>query len=348
MVKETTMQLLTREEFRKQVFARDKYKCVVCSAPAQDAHHIIERRLWEDSGYYLENGASLCGECHIKAEQTLITCEELRERISVTVPVLPPHLYPDSRYDKWGNIILPNGMRLKGELFFDESVQKILHGVLDEFCSYVKYPRTYHLPWSEGVSDDDRVLASTEHFEGKQVVATIKMDGENTSCYSDYLHARSLNGRSHPSRDWVKNLHSTIAYEIPKGWRVCGENLYAKHTIQYQNLRSYFLIFSIWNERNECLSWEDTVTWAELLYVPMVPVIYVGTWDEKLIRTLCKDTVTYAGDECEGCVVRLADSFSYGAFRKSVAKFVNERFRRDITGRHNWQHQQIIPNKTVR
>jgi 5-methylcytosine-specific restriction endonuclease McrA len=56
--------LLTRDEFRKQVFERDNYRCVICGAKngdkhvKLDAHHIIERRLWADGGYYLENGAT--------------------------------------------------------------------------------------------------------------------------------------------------------------------------------------------------------------------------------------------------------------------------------------------------
>lgn len=52
--------LLTREDFKKIVFERDKHKCVVCGQPAVDAHHIIDRALWTDGGYYLDNGVSLC------------------------------------------------------------------------------------------------------------------------------------------------------------------------------------------------------------------------------------------------------------------------------------------------
>ena len=37
--------LLTRDEFRKAVFKRDSYKCVICHKVAEDAHHIIERRI---------------------------------------------------------------------------------------------------------------------------------------------------------------------------------------------------------------------------------------------------------------------------------------------------------------
>ena len=87
--------LLTRDEFRNSVFARDKHKCVICSLPAQDAHHILERRLWPDGGYYLDNGASLCGEHHIQAEQTVLGCPEIREKAGITKVLLPPHLYRD-------------------------------------------------------------------------------------------------------------------------------------------------------------------------------------------------------------------------------------------------------------
>ena len=54
--------LLTREEFKKQVFARTNGKCCVpdCSCDAVDAHHIMDRKLWNDGGYYLSNGAALC------------------------------------------------------------------------------------------------------------------------------------------------------------------------------------------------------------------------------------------------------------------------------------------------
>ncbi len=177
------MQLLTRDQFREGVFAREGHTCVICAAQAQDAHHIIERRLFPDGGYYLDNGASLCGEHHLQAEQTTLSADVIREKASITNIVLPPHLYRDQEYDKWGNPMLANGTRLKGDLFFDESVQKILAegGVLTLFTNHVKYPRTHHLPWSPGLTKDDRQMSVDDPFKGQEVVATIKMDGENTS-----------------------------------------------------------------------------------------------------------------------------------------------------------------------
>lgn len=335
--------LLTRDAFREGVFARDKHTCVFCSHPAEQAHHIIERRLWGNGGYFLANGASVCEDHHLACEQTIFSVEDVREACGITDIIVPEHLYPDQPYDKWGNPVLANKQRLRGELFFDESVQKVLAqgGVLDMFTHWVKYPRTYHLPWSQSVNKDDRVLASLLAFLGKRVIVTVKMDGENTTMYSDYIHARSVDGRSHPSRDWVKGLWGRIGMDIPEQWRLCGENLYAKHSIHYTDLPTYFMGFSLWNERNVCLDWDATQDWFELLGVQSVPVLYDGIFDEKAIRALW--TAEQWGS-CEGYVIRLADEIPYGEFRHKVAKFV----RKDHvqTAKH-WMHGQPIEKNLI-
>jgi hypothetical protein len=336
------MKLLSRDEFREGVFARDKHKCVICGNPAQDAHHILERRLWPDGGYYLENGASLCGEHHIKAEETTLSCEEIREACGIDRVILPEHLYDDQTYDKWGNPVLPNGTRLKGDLYYDESVQKILDqgGVLQLFSKYVKYPRTYHLPWSN-LLKDDRLMKDDSCFNEKEVVVTLKMDGENTTMYNDYIHARSINSGSHATRDRVKGIWSQISYLLDDDMRLCGENLYAVHTVKYENLPSYFMIFSIWIG-NTCLSWNDTIDFAGVLGLEVVPVIYSGKYDAGLIREAFKKYE----DSHEGYVVRLAEEFKYGDFRKSVGKFVRPEFRQMLNNSHgHWISKKIETNK---
>jgi hypothetical protein len=336
----TTFRLLSRDDFRAKVFARDSHRCLVCKGPAVDAHHILERRLWPDGGYYLENGASLCETHHLEAESTALPCEALRELARIKAFPLPPHLYKDQPYDKWGNPVLPNGQRLRGELFDDHSVQKILGSALSLFTNRVKYPRTWHLPWSPGATKDDRILESTRHFDGKDVVVTVKMDGENTTMYSDYLHARSIDYEPHPSRSIVKALHARVARDIPESWRICGENLFAKHSIAYSNLDAYFQVFSIWNDQNRCLDWQETVYWADLLDLSLVPVLYSGIWDPRLIQGLHQET--YRGDPCEGYVVRLAGGFHYRDFKVATAKYV----RNDHVQTHgHWMRSRLEPNR---
>jgi hypothetical protein len=58
-----------RDAFRNNVFRRDRHKCVMCGKPAVDAHHITDRNDMPWGGYVIENGISLCSDCHIKAEQ---------------------------------------------------------------------------------------------------------------------------------------------------------------------------------------------------------------------------------------------------------------------------------------
>lgn len=343
--------LLDRDTFRESVFTRDGFSCVICGEPAKDAHHIIERRLFSDGGYYLNNGASLCEKHHIEAEQTTLTCDEIRKAAKIETVVLPEHFYSDVEYDKWGNEILRNGTRIKGDLFDDPSVQKILKqgNVLSLFANRVKYPRTFHLPWSPGMNRDDRQMTDVSIFEGQQVMICEKLDGENTTWYRDYLHARSLDSDSHPSRTWVKNLWAQKGYEIPEGWRVCGENMFAKHAIHYTNekgnpLSTYFYMFSIWNEKNFCLSWDETEEWAELLGLTLVPILYKGVWDMDIINALNKQMESNP-DTIEGYVVRLSREYHYSEFRKVCGKYVRKNHVQNNHG--HWSQQKIVKNELI-
>lgn len=333
--------LLTRDDFRTQVFARDGHRCVACGAPAQDAHHIVERRLFPDGGYYLDNGASVCGACHLQAEQTTLSPRRLRNLIGITRVVLPPHLYADQEYDKWGNIYLPDGRRAPGELFHDESVQRALQPVLHEFTTYVKHPRTHHLPWSPGINDDDRVIESMDLLDTEPVVISVKLDGEQTTMYRDHIHARSIDSAGHPSRSRVRAVWGRIAHEIPAGWRICGENMQAVHSIAYQGLPGVFLIHSIWNEHGRMLSHDDTVVWSYLLDLPMVPMLYEGMLVDAPWSDLTGATSGWA-DEDEGYVVRARRELSLREFRVGVAKYV--RYEHVGPDRHHWFARRVVEN----
>jgi len=330
--------LLTRDEFREKVFERDNYLCIFCEKPAKDAHHIMERRLFGDSGYYLDNGASLCEEHHILAEKTLITCQDIRDKLNIRTPVLPEGYYSDVNYDKWGNILLNNGMRLRGELFYDESVQKILKSVLDQFTKYMKYPRTFHLPWSTGTKDD-RFLKDDSFFLNKHVVVTEKLDGENTTFYNDYIHARSLEYDSHRSRDLIKKFHASISYNIPDNMRVCCENVTAVHSIKYEDLKHFCYGFSVW-EDSKCLDWEGTKIYLELLGINTVPVLYEGLYNKELIHDIYLKENSVR--EIEGYVIRITDSFHFKDFKTCVGKFV----RKDHISEncHNWKFKKVEYN----
>lgn len=208
---------------------------------------------------------------------------------------------------------------------------------------YIKYPRTPHLPWSRGASDDDIFVSkkATEHFaQMSEIVITEKMDGENTTLYSDYLHARAIVGIDHPSRTWVKALHGSIKHAIPQGWRICGENLYAKHSIHYNSLDSYFQVFAVFDDCNVCLNWTDTVSVATMLGLITVPLLYKGKWDIKLFKQF--DDRIANTDNFEGYVVRNAEAFSYDKYADNIAKYV--RINHIKTSEH-WRNQAMVINQ---
>jgi len=200
----------------------------------------------------------------------------------------------------------------------------------------IKYPRTPHLPWSPGFTPDDQVKPNVDHFLNKQVIVTEKMDGENTTLYSDYMHARSVDGRHHPSRDYVKSWHSGIQHLIPESWRVCGENMFAQHSVIYYELEHYFYLFSVWDEANTCMCYEDTLVFADELGCATPQVLYQGEFCEKAIRDISFDE-----ELCEGYVVRNTEAFHFSEFSQNIAKFVRPNHVQTDT---HWMHAQIKKN----
>lgn len=207
-----------------------------------------------------------------------------------------------------------------------------------------KYPRTPHLPWSDKSDRDDKCLGSVDHFTGVEVVVTEKLDGENTSMYPFHYHARSTESKHHPSRALLKQSHASLRQNIPEGWRVCGENVYATHSIHYSELTAYFYIIGIYNEDNFCLSWDETKEYASLLDLKVVPVLYEGVWDEAAIKSLWPRPSCFGG-ECEGYVVRTRKGFAYSEFGQHVAKYVR---KNHVQTSEHWMSQQVVPNGLLR
>ncbi len=275
----STPTLLSRPDFRNRTFERDQFKCVVCGNPALDAHHIIERRLFkaspEKGGYFLDNGASLCEIHHIEAEQTVISCQSIRELSGIKTIVLPEHFYADLDYDKWGNIITSEG-RLKGELYYEMSVQETLKNCT--FLEYTVNPRTYHLPWSK-VESGDLLLEDDTCFEGEEVVVTKRAGGFPFTAYPDYGHGVRID---EPLPIGVREalLHKTAV--LDDDMRICGR--YHDRGLS---------LSEVW-VKNDCLDWPETKALAELLGISIPNVLFEGRYDEfKLMDFWTSATKSY-------------------------------------------------------
>lgn len=215
----------------------------------------------------------------------------------------------------------------------------------------LKYPRTYHLPSSPGLQNDDRRLPDVSVFEGRRVIVTEKIDGEGATMTPERTYPRSPDGRYHPSRDLMKAFHAARAHHIPTEWRICGEYAHARHSIAYTReagnaLPAVFLGFAAFDERNVMLSWDAMVDVFEMLDIVHVPVLYDGMWDDRLVDRIA---ATIDTTRQEGFVVRVADEIPYpdgagdqGRFFQHVAKWVR---RGHVQTDEHWMAGPVIPNE---
>lgn len=201
-----------------------------------------------------------------------------------------------------------------------------------------KYPRTYHFSFSEGATSDDKIIEDDFILKNKKIIITEKMDGENTTIYNNYWHARSLTSSHQEYHSKLIRRIQEFQYLIPDNIRICGEDLCVKHSIFYNNLLDIFLAFSVW-ENEVCYSWEDTVEICDMLNIKTVPVIYVGDFDLNIIKDIANKTVK---EGKEGIVVRNFDSFLYKDFSKNVMKFVR---KNHIQTDKHWSKREIIYNE---
>lgn len=195
----------------------------------------------------------------------------------------------------------------------------------------IKYPRTHHLPWSASLTQDDCILFYDDHFKGSPVIVTEKMDGENCNLCSEGIYARSIDS---PITEWripVKDLWARLGHKIPKGFRICGENVSAVHSINYTcKLPSVFLAFSVW-ENDTCFDWQEGIKLVEMIcedaglprdYIKWVPVLYQGVYDLQQIHSSWINQRVKNGIESEGYVIRKINSFSIKDFHFNVGKYV--------------------------
>lgn len=194
-----------------------------------------------------------------------------------------------------------------------------------------KYPRTPHLPFSRSKTSDDITGSAWDFLKRDlEVVISEKMDGECTSLYANGFHARSMDSGMHPSRSWMAAFHGGIAWQLPAHRRIVMENVFAEHSIRYDNLPTFAFGIAVIDlldkEGNPSLdgaatylSWDDTLEVFADLGITPVPVLYRGSTSLKHLEEVFSglDFSTQ-----EGIVVRTAGSFLEEDFQANVAKSV--------------------------
>ncbi|MEL7132236.1 MAG: RNA ligase family protein [Pseudomonadota bacterium] len=201
-----------------------------------------------------------------------------------------------------------------------------------------KYGRTYHLPMSPGATSDDKVLRSHDGLMVADLVITEKMDGENTTLHATGCHARRPDSRYHPSRDWIKAFAAGVSPRLTPDERIVGENLYARHSVVYDALPSYFLGFA-WILGGTVRSWDDTLERFGELGVTPVPTLYRGPYHSTLFDNL-STTLNLATQE--GFVARVASAFPENDMSERMGKYVRDGH---VQSESHWMKAPLVPNK---
>jgi hypothetical protein len=201
----------------------------------------------------------------------------------------------------------------------------------------IKYGRTFHLPISPGATSDDKIMSSLDGLLGDDLVVTEKMDGENTTLHRLGSHARSPDGRHHPSGDWLKAFAAGICPQLAEGERIVGENLYARHSVSHSALPSWFLGFG-WIVDGVVQPWDLTLVRFEELGVQPVPVLYRGPYRPRLFEDLAQGLDL---TRQEGFVARIAGAFAEAEMPRRMGKYVRAGH---VQSEVHWMNAPLVPN----
>jgi hypothetical protein len=200
-----------------------------------------------------------------------------------------------------------------------------------------KYGRTFHLPISPGATSDEKIMPSTEGLQAGELVITEKMDGENTTIHSGGTHARSPDSGYHASRDWMKAFAAGIAPMLAANERIVGEYLFARHSVAYSELPSYFLGFA-WVVEGVFQDWDATLDRFAALGISPVPELYRGPYSDGLFEDMAASLDL---ERQEGFVVRTVSAFSEADMPRRLGKYVREDH---VQSEVHWTKMEIVRN----
>ena len=173
-----------------------------------------------------------------------------------------------------------------------------------------------------------------------------KVDGANVAIYKNadgkiFLQKRGSHiDNGHKQYIFFQNWcyeHYDMMKIIPNNFIVYGELMRCKHSIYYDKLSDWFLVFDIYDLGDEnYYSWKDVELFCRLTGFTHVPLIYEGyiTHKNQIINLIPKESKY--GDIAEGLVIKNYKNGMYG-------KIVKEEFIKMID--IFWRNKPITYNR---
>lgn len=220
----------------------------------------------------------------------------------------------------------------------------------------VKFPKTPHLfDLGSGLTRDDKLAAEwlVNSVLSKPVLVEEKIDGANigiawadTSGLSAWCRNSVLGPGSAPQFaplfPWLATRLDGFRRILGERYILFGEWCYARHSILYDRLPDFFLVFDLY-DRNSALFLSRRVRLELLseLQLSNVPLIHQGSVSRGKLLSLLDTRSAFASGPVEGLYLRLEDEDRLVA----RAKLVRPEFHAAID--EHWSKRPILENRVV-
>lgn len=219
---------------------------------------------------------------------------------------------------------------------------------------FFRFPHTPHLAWlGSGQPRDDKVYGRDEMkiFLSSEVLIEEKVDGANFGISFDSEGNLRLQNRGayleyqRPAQfskvnPWLERRIDKLFDLLGDRLIVFGEWCAAKHSLDYTNLKDWFLGFDVYDRKVDRF-WSSArrdSLFHEVEITPVQPIVH-GCFDfDELIDILHKQKSAYRNGQIEGLYLRKEDE----NFLMSRAKLVHPDFTQQI-GVH-WRRQLLCKN----
>lgn len=220
---------------------------------------------------------------------------------------------------------------------------------------FFRFPHTPHLVWlGDGEPRDDKVMSihDANKLLSNKVVVEEKLDGANLGISlaldgsvraqnrGQYLN-QPFTGQFSRLPSWLAQKDYEIKQYLTPDLIFFGEWCLAKHSLDYDNLPDWFLLFDVYDKSvNKFWSTDKRNKLASQINLTAVPRINYDVFDLDDLKLLASNSKSsYRNGNLEGIVIRHEDN----DWCLSRAKIVRSDFTQNIET--HWRNKVIEYNK---
>jgi len=140
--------------------------------------------------------------------------------------------------------------------------------------------------------------------------------------------------------DWALRQNYNKLMDLPLNLTLYGELMYAVHSIYYDSLPDYVLIFDVWDGKR-FLSYPERKQLCDLFGLSSVPLVAEGSFTKEQVLKMVPKHSRY-GESCEGIVIK---RYAKNIYRK--AKVVRPEFIKAIEESDHWTETAVRRNSVI-